>query len=347
MSPNRWEKILDERDWLLADGATGTNYFAMGLQSGDSPELWNVDHPERVASLHRQFVESGADIILTNSFGGSAYRLKLHQAESRVSELNSAAAQIARGVADVSDRQVIVAGSIGPTGEILEPVGSLSISDAAAAFEEQAAALVEGGVDLLWLETMSSKEELQAAGVGAAKAGVPIVATMTFDTNGSTMMGVPPAQLVDIYHQTVPRLAAYGANCGVGAADLVGTIAAMRRHASADDILVAKGNCGIPQFVDGEIKYSGTPELMGQYACLARDIGARIIGGCCGTTPIHLAAMRDALVAHQVRTPPEIDTIVEILGSVTAGTRTACGFTESLPETDRNTRRSRNSRRRK
>ena len=99
MSPNRWEKILDERDWLLADGATGTNYFAMGLQSGDSPELWNVDHPERVASLHRQFVESGADIILTNSFGGSAYRLKLHQAESRVSELNSAAAQIARGVA--------------------------------------------------------------------------------------------------------------------------------------------------------------------------------------------------------------------------------------------------------
>lgn len=347
MSPNRWEKILDERDWLLADGATGTNYFAMGLQSGDSPELWNVDHPERVASLHRQFVESGADIILTNSFGGSAYRLKLHQAESRVLELNSAAAQIARGVADVSDRQVIVAGSIGPTGEILEPVGSLSIFDAAAAFEEQAAALVEGGVDLIWLETMSSKEELQAAGVGAAKAGVPIVATMTFDTNGSTMMGVPPAQLVDIYHQTVPRLAAYGANCGVGAADLVGTIAAMRRHASADDILVAKGNCGIPQFVDGEIKYSGTPELMAEYACLARDIGARIIGGCCGTTPTHLAAMRDALVAHQVRTPPEIDTIVDILGPVTAGTRAVCTSTGSLPETDANPRRSRNSRRRK
>ena len=347
MSPNRWEKVLDERDWLLADGATGTNYFAMGLQSGDSPELWNVDHPDRVASLHRQFVESGADIILTNSFGGSAYRLKLHQAESRVRELNCAAAQIARGVADGSDRQVIVAGSIGPTGEILEPVGTLSISDAAAAFEEQAAALVEGGVDLIWLETMSSTEELQAAGVGAAKAGAPIVATMTFDTNGSTMMGVPPAQLVDIYHQTVPRLAAYGANCGVGAADLVGTIAAMRRHASTDDILVAKGNCGIPQFVDGEIKYSGTPELMGQYACLARDIGARIIGGCCGTTPMHLAAMRDALVAHQVRTPPEIDTIVDILGPVTAGTRAACSATGSSAETDNNTRRSRSSRRRK
>ena len=347
MSPSRWEKILNERDWLLADGATGTNYFAMGLQSGDSPELWNIDHPDRVASLHRQFVESGADIILTNSFGGSAYRLKLHQAESRVRELNYAAAQIARGVADGSERQVIIAGSIGPTGEILEPIGSLSIADATAAFEEQAAALVDGGVDIIWLETMSSKEELQAAGVGAAKAGVPIVATMTFDTNGSTMMGVPPAQLVDIYYQTVPRLAAYGANCGVGAADLVGTIAAMRRHSSPQDILVAKGNCGIPQFVDGEIKYTGTPELMAEYACLARDIGARIIGGCCGTTPTHLAAMRDALVAHQVRTPPEIDTIVDILGPVTAGTRAVCTSTGSLSETDANPRRSRNSRRRK
>ena len=347
MSPSRWEKILNERDWLLADGATGTNYFAMGLQSGDSPELWNIDYPDRVASLHRQFVESGADIILTNSFGGSAYRLKLHQAESRVRELNYAAAQIARGVADVSGRRVIVAGSIGPTGEILEPIGSLSISDATAAFEEQAAALVEGGVDIIWLETMSSTEELQAAGVGAAKAGAPIVATMTFDTNGSTMMGVPPAQLVDIYRETVPRLAAYGANCGVGAADLIGTIAAMRRHASPQDILIAKGNCGIPEFVDGEIKYSGTPELMAEYACLARDIGARIIGGCCGTTPMHLTAMRDALVAHQVRTAPEIDTIVEILGPVTAGTRAVCASTGSLPETDASSRRSRNSRRRK
>ena len=347
MSPSRWEKVLNERDWLLADGATGTNYFAMGLQSGDSPELWNIDHPDRVASLHRQFVESGADIILTNSFGGSAYRLKLHQAESRVRELNYAAAQIARGIADVSERQVIIAGSIGPTGEILEPIGSLSIADATAAFAEQAAALVDGGVDIIWLETMSSKEELQAAGVGAAKAEAPIVATMTFDTNGSTMMGVPPAQLVDIYHATVPRLAAYGANCGVGAADLIGTISAMRRHSSPQDILVAKGNCGIPQFVDGEIKYSGTPELMAEYACLARDIGARIIGGCCGTTPTHLAAMRDALVAHQVRTPPEIDTIVDILGPVTAGTRAVCTSTGSLPETDANPRRSRNSRRRK
>ena len=324
MTTNCFEKLLCDRDWLLADGATGTNYFSMGLQSGDAPELWNVEHPDRVRLLHQQFIDAGADILLTNSFGGSAYRLKLHQAERRVGELNAEAAAIARSCADASHRDVIVAGSMGPTGEILEPVGTLSPQAAESAFADQARALAEGGADVIWLETMSSREELEAARGGAAQSGLPVVATMTFDTNGSTMMGVPPAQLVDIYQETVPPLVAYGANCGVGAADLVGTLLSMRSQSDDEDVLVAKANCGIPQFVDGEIQYTGTPELMAEYARLARDCGARIIGGCCGTTPLHLAAMSRALLNHHPRPMPDIEAVVLALGPVTAGIRHVC-----------------------
>lgn len=344
MANNRFEQLLRDREWVLADGATGTNYFSMGLQSGDAPELWNVEHPDRVGLLHQQFIDAGADILLTNSFGGSAYRLNLHQAEHRVGELNAAAAAIARSCADASDRNVVVAGSMGPTGEILEPVGTLSVQAAESAFAEQARALAEGGADVIWLETMSSKEELQAAGAGAAESGLPIVATMTFDTNGSTMMGVPPPQLVDIYRETVPRLAAFGANCGVGAADLVGTLLSMRSHAEDQDLLVAKANCGIPQFVDGEIQYSGTPELMAEYARVARDCGARIIGGCCGTTPLHLAAMNRALLNHDPRPIPDIEAVVSALGPVTPGTHRVCSHSTAPTEEKRRSRQGRRRR---
>lgn len=344
MANNRFEQLLRDREWVLADGATGTNYFSMGLQSGDAPELWNVEHPDRVGLLHQQFIDAGADILLTNSFGGSAYRLNLHQAEHRVGELNAAAAAIARSCADASDRNVVVAGSMGPTGEILEPVGTLSIQAAESAFAEQARALADGGADVIWLETMSSKEELQAAGAGAAESGLPIVATMTFDTNGSTMMGVPPPQLVDIYRETVPRLAAFGANCGVGAADLVGTLLSMRSHAQDQDLLVAKANCGIPQFVDGEIQYSGTPELMAEYARLARDCGARIIGGCCGTTPLHLAAMNRALLNHDPRPIPDIEAVASALGPVTPGTHRVCSHSTAPIEEKRRSRQGRRRR---
>jgi 5-methyltetrahydrofolate--homocysteine methyltransferase len=317
-------ELFASRDWLLADGATGTNYFAMGLQSGDAPELWNISHPERVASLHNSFIEAGADIILTNSFGGSSYRLKLHQAQDRVTELNLAAASIARNEADKANRPIIVAGSVGPTGEILQPIGILDPAAAEDAFAAQALALAEGGADVIWLETMSSKEELKSAGAGAKRTGLPVVATMTFDTNGSTMMGFSPQELVELYRETVPQLAAYGANCGVGASDLIGAMIAMRNRADSGDILIAKSNCGIPEFTDGKIQYSGTPELMADYARLARDVGARIIGGCCGTTPDHLLAMRNALDVYQPQSTPELDDVVNRLGSVTAGTRAFC-----------------------
>ncbi|MEE2612016.1 MAG: homocysteine S-methyltransferase family protein, partial [Pseudomonadota bacterium] len=218
--------------------------------------------------------------------------------QNRVVELNRAAAEIAREEAERAGCPVVVAGSIGPTGEILEPVGALSIEQATEAFTEQALALAEGGADVIWLETLSSKEEMRAAGTAAATTGLPVIATMTFDTNGSTMMGVSPVELVALYRETVPRLAAFGANCGIGAADLIGALLAMSQQLTSDDTLVAKSNCGIPAFVDGRIHYSGTPELMSRYAELALDSGARIIGGCCGTTPEHLAAMRQALEAH-------------------------------------------------
>ena len=328
-------ELLTTRPWLLADGATGTNYFDLGLQSGDAPELWNADHVERVASLHRRFIEAGADIVLTNSFGGNRYRLELHQSQNRVVELNRAAAEIAREEAERAGCPVVVAGSIGPTGEILEPVGALSIEQATEAFTEQALALAEGGADVIWLETLSSKEEMRAAGTAAATTGLPVIATMTFDTNGSTMMGVSPVELVALYRETVPRLAAFGANCGIGAADLIGALLAMSQQLTSDDTLVAKSNCGIPAFVDGRIHYSGTPELMSRYAELALDSGARIIGGCCGTTPEHLAAMRQALEAHSRREVPDLDAVVEVLGPVTAGTRACCDGIGSRPQRER------------
>jgi methionine synthase I (cobalamin-dependent) len=316
---DRLSRLLETRRWVLADGATGTNLFAMGLMSGDAPELWNSDHPERISALHRGFIEAGADIVLTNSFGGTRYRLKLHHAEGRVRELNAAAARIARVEADASGREVVVAGSIGPTGEILEPLGPLPVEAAREAFAEQAAALAEGGADVLWIETMSSKEEVEAAIAGARSTGLPVVSTLSFDTNGRTMMSLTPHELAAI-HRTHGLLAC-GSNCGVGPSELVASIVNLATASDPSAVLVAKSNCGLPQYVDGAIRYDGTPELMGTYACLAFDAGARIIGGCCGTTPDHLRAMRSALERHTRGTRPDAEMIEARLGTISNGAR--------------------------
>jgi methionine synthase I (cobalamin-dependent) len=316
---NRFLKLLSERPFLMADGATGTNLFGMGLMTGDSPELWNFEHPERIEALHQSFVDSGADLFLTNSFGGTRNRLKLHHAQDRVHEINKRAAEIGRKVADKAGREVIVAGSIGPTGDLFEPMGSLTEAEAVAAFAEQAKALAEGGVDVLWIETMSSKEEVAAAVKGAGTTGLPIVTTMSFDTNGKTMMGISPADFVAFVHTLDPKPVAYGANCGVGASDLVATIVKLAEAAQPDDIIVAKGNCGIPYYEEGKIKYNGTPELMADYARIVRDAGARIVGGCCGTSAEHLTSIRKALNAHQPGAKPSAAEIVSRLGPVTEG----------------------------
>jgi len=315
MSRPSFTEALATRPWLLADGATGTNYFQMGLVSGDAPEMWNFEHPERVRALHRRFIEAGADIVLTNTFGGNRHRLKLHNAQDQVREINIAAAGNARAEADAAGRPVYVAGSIGPTGEILEPIGTLSHENAVKAFEEQAAALKEGGVDVLWIETMSSEDELRAAVEGAAGAGLPIVTTMSFDTNGRTMMGITPKAFGALTQSLPTQPVAIGANCGVGASELVATVLGITA-ARPDAAVVAKGNCGIPQYVDGHIHYTGTPELMADYARIAFDAGAKIIGGCCGTSPEHLAAMRKSLETYTRGERPTVEVIERRLGPV-------------------------------
>jgi 5-methyltetrahydrofolate--homocysteine methyltransferase len=301
----------------------------VGLVSGDAPELWNTEQPAKITALHQSFVDSGADILLTNSFGGTRYRLKLHQAQDRVAELNTTAARLARAVADASAREIAVAGSIGPTGEIMEPIGPLSIAQATEAFAEQAQALAAGGADVMWIETMSSAEEVQAAVAGAATTGLPIVCTLSFDTNGRTMMGISPSDFAALEKTLVPRLAACGTNCGVGASEVVACIHNLAEAAGPDVVLVAKGNCGIPQYVDGAICYNGTPELMAVYARMALDAGARIIGGCCGTSPKHLRAMRDALEAHSPAPSPQLEDIVSALGEVSTGARAQWGGEQS------------------
>jgi methionine synthase I (cobalamin-dependent) len=287
----------------------------MGLVSGDAPEMWNFEHPERVRELHKQFINAGADIVLTNSFGGNRHRLKLHDAQDRVREVNMAAAKNARAEADAAGRPVYVGGSVGPTGEIFEPVGTFPYAEGVAAFEEQARALKEGGVDVIWIETISSEEELRAAVEGAAKAGLPIVTTMSFDTNGRTMMGITPQAFGKLAGELAVRPVAIGANCGVGASELVATVMGIAA-ARPDAIVVAKGNCGIPQYHDGHIHYTGTPELMADYARIALDAGARIIGGCCGTSPEHLAAMRKALEGYTKGAKPTIELVEQKLGAV-------------------------------
>ncbi|MEM7177626.1 MAG: betaine--homocysteine S-methyltransferase [Pseudomonadota bacterium] len=329
-------ELLTEREWLLLDGATGTNLFAMGLEAGEAPELWNIDDPDKIRALHDGFIEAGSDLVLTNSFGGSSYRLKLHNAQDRVFELNKAAAEIARECADKADHKVIVAGSLGPTGEIMQPVGALSHEDAVAAFEEQIDGLMAGGVDVIWAETISSEEEIRAAAEAAANKGAPFCATLSFDTAGRTMMGVTSAGYAGIAETLATSPIAIGANCGTGAPDLLRTIMGIV-DASPGQVVIAKGNAGIPKYVDGHIHYDGTPELMAEYARLARDIGARLIGGCCGTKPEHLRAMRAALESHTPRGKPLLETIVEKVGAFSSDSDGTGG--ETVAERPRRRRR--------
>jgi methionine synthase I (cobalamin-dependent) len=290
---NKLEQLLSTTDYIVLDGAMGTMLFAAGLESGAPPEEWNVTHPDRIQAVHRHYVDSGSHIVLTNSFGGTRYRLKLHNLQDRVFELNKAAAQNGRAVADAAPHLVLVAGSMGPTGELLEPMGTMTFEDAQAAFAEQAAGLADGGADLLWIETMSDLDEVRAAVEGARSVtDLPVAATMSFDTNGRTMMGVTPAQAVSTMKEW--GLVAVGGNCGNGIAEIEDVINAM--HQAAPDVrLIAKANAGIPQWRNNELLYDATPSTMGQYAQRVRALGACFIGGCCGNGPEHIAAIAEAL----------------------------------------------------
>ena len=309
--------LLDARDYLLADGATGTNMIAMGLPAGQPPDLWNVSAPEKVARLHESFLAVGSDIILTNTFGANGYRLEFDKSDVGAPEINEAGARIARAAADAAGRPVVVAGSMGPTGAMMKPFGPLTAEAAEETFAEQAAALAAGGVDVLWIETIFAFDELSAAIAAAARTGLPVASTMTFDTAGRTMMGDTPEKAMEFVHSVSPPLVAFGANCGAGPAMLIDTVCGFGRAANEGDVIISKGNCGIPQMVSGEVVYSGDEATMARYARMARDAGARIIGGCCGTTPAHLEAIAQALDGYAPGTAPDTAAIEAALGPIT------------------------------
>lgn len=285
---DRLKELLSQKGIILGDGAMGTMLHQAGLTIG-APEQWNVKRPEVVLSIHRAYIEAGSDFISTNTFGGTRNRLKLDELQDRVAELNEAGARLAREAA--GDR--LVAGSMGPTGELMEPLGLLTPDGACASFTEQARALKAGGADFALIETMSALEEVQAAVEGARAAGLPAAVTMSFDTNFHTMMGVKPAA-------ALAAIAGYGvgvvgANCGNGPAEIERIMAEMSAAPHEGVALMAKSNAGMPRWKDDRITYGGTPEVMAEYARKMARLGITIIGGCCGSTPEHIAAMRVAI----------------------------------------------------
>ena len=313
-------ELVEEKGHLLADGATGTSLFAMGLESGHAPELWNIEQPDNVFTNHRNFIEAGSDIILTNTFGANRCRLALHKAEKAVSELNYEGATLARKAAKTYGENVLIAGSIGPTGELMEPYGQLTVDAAISVFSEQVKALKDGGVDLLWIETMSSMLEIKCAIEAAITSKLPTICTCSLDTHGKTMMGSEPSELVDLVEENYPQVIGYGANCGIGMAELIGSIICfVGERKDASRIIVAKSNCGIPQFSNGQIEYTGSPNMMAEYARIAKNAGAGIIGGCCGTTSKHIKAMDTALKLQNNQGPQRLDEITDILGSMSKG----------------------------
>ena len=303
---------------LVADGAMGTSLFELGLEAGGCPELLNEEQPDLIAKVHRGYAEAGSDIILTNTFGGNRYRLALHHLESRVTDLNAAAVELTRNATRQVPQPVAVAGSIGPTGELFAPLGNLTHDDGVAVFLEQAVALAEAGADVLWIETMSSFEELGAAVEAALQTGLPIATTMSFDTAGHTMMGVSPAALAEWVES--PRVVAVGANCGVGLSDTVAAVRAIARD-ETERAVIAKANCGVPLYQDGALAYPATAADMSDYVDLAIRSGARIIGACCGSSFDHIGEIRRAVDAHSDGAIPTDDEIVARLGGELAAVR--------------------------
>ena len=290
-----FRQALREREVLIADGAMGTALHLAGLPAGAAPERWNLERPKAIRKLHKSYIEAGADLILTNTFGGNRYRLAREGLADRLHEINLAAATMAREAADDADKTVFIAGDIGPTGQMLAPLGALSYEDAVAAFAAQAEALMAGGVDALLIETMSDLNEAQAAIEGARRvsADAPLLVTMSFDTKGRTLMGVKP-------EQAATALAALpvdviGANCG---RTLDETLAAIRKMRATlpDAILMAKPNAGLPRIEGGDLVYDVPPAVMADYARrFVAEAGVKIFGGCCGSTAEHIQAVAAAL----------------------------------------------------
>ncbi len=309
---SKLNELVETSGFLLLDGAMGTELFNRGLGPGDPPELWNVEQPELVTEVHQAYIAAGSDLILSNSFGGTHYRLKLHKLHDRVKELSHAAAEAARQAADGVDHKVIVAGSMGPTGELLEPMGAMTIDGCKAAFAEQAEGLTQGGADVIWIETMSHLDEVKAAVQGARSVSdLPITATLSFDTAGRTMMGVTGTEAVNTLSEL--GVDAIGANCGNNLADTEAAVAEMRA-ANPEMLIISKANAGMPQWHGTELRYSGDPAVMAAHAHRLRNAGVQLIGSCCGSTPAHTARMRAVLDGKEP--VPEVDFVPAVMRQV-------------------------------
>ena len=294
-SMTTWQELLDSGGPIVADGAMGTMLMANGLEFGDPPELWNLEHPELIRRVQRAYLAAGAQVLLTNTFGGNRLRLELHGRQDRVDQLNRTAAVLARVEVDAAAHPAIVAGDLGPTGQLMEAIGgTLTPAIAREVFAQQARALAAGGADVMWVETMSDVDEAVAAIRGAKDAApdLPVIATMSFDTRGHTMMGVTPERAAAALLEA--GAVAIGGNCGNGPEELVPVLERMRK-AFPDAVLVAKGNVGMPQLVGMAVQYDTTPATMGEFAIRFRDAGANVIGACCGSTPPHVQAMAEAI----------------------------------------------------
>ena len=275
---------------LVADGATGTMLQNAGLPQGAAPERWNLENPDGVRALYQAYIDAGSDIILTNTFGGSRIRLERDNLGDKTTEINRAAARLAR---EVAGDQAIVFGDIGPTGKLLKPLGPLVPADAVDAFAEQAAALAEGDADAILIETMSDLGEAQLAIEGVRKVvGLPILVTFSFDTHGHTMMGVKPA--LAAREMWAMGVVAVGANCGRTLSETLAAIQAMRQ-ALPEAVLMAKPNAGLPHTDGTDLVFDVTPEIMAEYALKFAAEGVKIFGGCCGSTPEHIRAVVKAL----------------------------------------------------
>ena len=273
---------------VLSDGAMGTMLQEFGMQAGACPELWNVEKPDAVRTVHAAYIEAGSRIIGTNTFGGTRLKLAAYGLADRVAELNSAGAAIAREAAGEDNS---VAGSIGPTGDFLRPLGDLAFDEAADVFAEQAMALASGGADVVLLETFSDLEEAKAALAGALRTGLPCLCTFAFDTGGRTMMGLDPVKAA--VEMSNAGAVGVGANCGVGPEQTLGIIAQIRN--AVGGIVIAQPNAGLPKIVEGRTTYDSTPEEMADFAIKSAQLGVNIIGACCGSTPQHIRAMAAAI----------------------------------------------------
>lgn len=291
---NKFLERLNTGEIMVADGATGTNLQAMGIQPGTPPEDLVMDDPDTILKLETAFVEAGSDIILTCTFGGTGLRMQESKYAGRAPEVNLRAVELAQKAASKRD-DVLVAGSMGPTGALLQPYGPLTPEEVTATYAEQAKALAEGGVDLLLIETMFAFNEADAAFEGARSVtDLPIVVSFSYDSGTRTMMGVKPMDVVQSYQKKGAALV--GANCGTTLENMEQIIKEYTETAPGSP-LWAKPNAGLPRMgAESDIGvYDVTPEEMGAFAKKYVALGARVVGGCCGSTPEHVAGIVKAV----------------------------------------------------